>query len=322
MNSKDKKKEVLVVVHDAGGAEVIGAYIKRNSKHERFAVYGAGPARQVFRRLLVPLKSVEASARELAMLMQRHAGARYTLVAAPGWMTKMEINALEAAKRAGLRTVVYMDSWVDERTRFGYPRKGWQKRLPDEFWAGDRYEFTKLKKQFPRIPVRFVPNQYFKDEVRRFRGMKRKDSLTNEILFMSDVYKNRDRSRILFSELLRTLAGCGYDLRIRIRFHPADRRGKYNELIRRFKSRIRVKKSSGKDILQDIARARVVVGVETVALAIAVLCGVPTISLVGQKARPTLPFPDIMRTRSAREAVRLVLDTASRSRLQGRARSD
>jgi hypothetical protein len=298
------KKEVLVVVHDAGGAEVIGAYVRANSSRTDFLCYGAGPAIKIFRRLTVPLKKIGAHRVALNALMRRHRDVSFALIAAPGWMTKMEINALEAAKRAGLKTVVYMDSWTDERRRFGAPTRGWQKRLPGWFWAGDTYAVERLRRQFPDIPVSFVANQYFKNEIRLFRAQKHSSRKTS-VLFLSNIGPH---SQTLFRALLDRLAQHGNDTHVLIRFHPADQRMRYDDLIAEARKRgVMVKKSRERELVRDLAHARAVIGTETMAMVIAILCGVCTVNFVPRNTRSILPHTSIRKVRSATKAAALAL---------------
>ena len=45
-----QKKDVLVVAHDAGAAEIIAAYVKKKSATMHFHCYIAGPAKAIFKR--------------------------------------------------------------------------------------------------------------------------------------------------------------------------------------------------------------------------------------------------------------------------------
>ncbi len=289
-----KRKEIVVVVHDAGGAEVIGAYIRTRLSKEIFHAYGAGPAARVFKRLNLQLRTIRDDPKAIARIMEKHRTASYALIAAPGWMTKIEIRALLAAKHAGIKTIVYMDSWTDERKRFGYPKKNWQKHEPDEFWAGDKYAIANIRREFPHVVVRSVPNQYFLEEIGRFKELKRVAPPPDVVLFMSVIGGD---SHKLLSELLGALSAHTHHSRLRIRFHPGDDRSRYDALIKRFKGKVHIEKSNEKDIVNDLLRAKTVLGAETMALAIAALCKVRTVSFVRLGMRPLIPLPGIEHTR-------------------------
>lgn len=299
---KTRKKSVIVVVHDAGGAEIIGAYIRAQGKKTDFIAYGAGPAIKIFRRLKIPLKPIGASSKELTALMKQYRDASYALIAAPGWMTRMEINALEAAKRQGLKAVVYMESWVDERKRFGSPEKGWQRRLPDMFWVGDRYALARIKRQFPHTPVRLVPNKYFKTERARYKLLK-DTRRADTILFMST---QGGDSHELLERVLKAAVQKKNPPTVRVRYHPADDRHRYDALIREYRSRVDIEESREKDIVRDLVRARIVVGSETVAMAVSTLCGIKTINLLKPGHRPMLPFEKIVHIKAVGDIARLI----------------
>ena len=292
MISKKVKKlnKVLVVVHDAGGAEIIGAYVRKHQRKAEFCAYGSGPAKNVFKRLKLPLRPIKDTSASIHAVIQRHTDAAYVLVAAPGWMTKIEVRALAAAKRAGLKTIVYMDSWVDERKRFGYPEKNWRRNLPDEFWAGDRYALSNLKKRIPDVLVRLVPNQYSKDNINRYRTLKKMAKPPTSILFASRI---GSESCELLEHLLHLLAKKRKKPHLLIRYHPGDEPNGYKALIRGFENRVQITVSREKELVKDLLRARVVIGTETMALAIAVCCGIRTISYLKKGVKGVLPFKRI-----------------------------
>jgi ADP-heptose:LPS heptosyltransferase len=104
---------------------------------------------------------------------------------------------------------------------------------------------------------------------------------------------------VLLKEILALLSKNARKLRLRIRFHPADDRKRYDALLKRFPS-VTVEKSNEKDIAADLARARVVVGNQTVAMAVSALARIPTASILPLSTIPSLPFPNITHGHSVR----------------------
>ena len=47
---KRTKKNILIECHDAGGAEVISAYVKKQKAQYRFLCIARGPAKKIFAR--------------------------------------------------------------------------------------------------------------------------------------------------------------------------------------------------------------------------------------------------------------------------------
>lgn len=290
-------KKVLVVAHDAGGAAIIASYLKTQKGNALFHAFVAGPARSIFKREGVRASNAPEKSAAWRKIIRAHTDASYVLIAAPGWMTRTEMNALEAAKREGLKTVVYMDSWGDEKRRFGYPKKGWEAGLPSEFWAGDKYELAILKKTFPRVPAHLMRNQYFQGIKRRYRARKKKTA--DSILFMSDAVPGCE------TVLNEFLACLPQDSRVLIRFHPADKRARYDKVIKKYPN-LRITKSDKKDIVEDLTKARAVVGLETAAMATALIVGKRTICLAHFKREAFLPYKDLLRVRQPRDAARLL----------------
>jgi len=294
MNSgaNGKNKSVFVVACDAGGAEVIGAYVKKNRHRARFHSYVAGPAVRIFKKLGLPFQIIGDSKKEIASVVLNHAGSKYALIGLPGLLTDIERTALQESKKAGLKTVVYFDSWALYKESFGYPKRGWQKSLPEEMWAGDRYALSIIKRDFKRS-ARFVPNQYLANIRIQYRNKSRYQRKPNRILFLSSVQKKTEK---VLSFLLSFLSDGENFPVLRIRFHPADDRSRYDELIKKYRKIIKVEKSNS-DLVNDLLCAKVVIGMETAALVASVQCGIKTISLLPKGERRVLPFRGIVHKR-------------------------
>lgn len=321
-----KKKKVLVVTHDAGGSEIIAAYVKANRAKYKLHVYTNGPGARIFRRLKIPFHRTSENRAEIRKIIRYHSDYSFALLALPGWMTRIEITALEEAKRAGLKTVVYLEDWRMYRERFGYLKRDWKKRLPDELWAGDRPAYELARKQFKGLPisVQYVRNEYFRSVIKRYRLL-RKRGYARRILFLSSAW-GRDG---VFANLIKCLSESDVRATVRIRFHPADDRRRYDAVIRRYRGRVSVEKSSEKNVAKDLARAQVVVGAQTAVLAIAALCGIPTFDIVSRAQAPSrgrhpswtvrlassLPFPGVIRAKSVQEAFQRIARRAAAKRV-------
>ena len=294
-------KPILVIAHDAGGAEIIAAYIRESGEIKRFRVYAAGPAVKIFRREKIPTLSIADDRTTIARIVTKHANTAFVLLGS-GWMTKIESCALSESKKLGLKTVVYLESWSNYRERFGFPADGWKECLPNEIWVGDRPALAIAKKYFPKTKVRFMRNQYFAHIQERFREGKRQAQCST--LFLSDAVPGMEN---VFGEFLAHLPFRKTPHHILLRFHPADDRTRYNALIAKYKKTAVIKLSKEKDIVRDFLSARVVIGTETVAMVLSVLCGIRTISiaLLGIRKAP-LPFDEIIRVRNAKSAARLI----------------
>jgi hypothetical protein len=294
--------KVLVIAHDAGGAEIIGAYILKHRERFDFHCYVAGPARIIFRRLKIPSRQISSDKKEISRVIKGHSDAKFILLGT-GWMTRIEFDALIEAKNIGLKTVVYLESWVNYRERFLYPEKNWQKNLPDEIWVGDKYALVMAKKYFLNTEIKFVTNQYFLAITKRYRELRSLYKEDRGILFLSDVASGVE---LALETILIFLAEKKKPPSLRIRFHPADNLTRYDELIKKYGERVLIEKSKEKDIVRDLLRARVVIGTETVAMVGSVLSGITTISIATLGKKPQLPFRKIIRVRRAKDIASLI----------------
>ncbi len=283
------KKKVLVVTHDAGGSEIIAAYVKKHYAKKDFSVYAAGPGAKVFRRECIPFKEAPLDQDRISAVVSNHIDAEFTLLGT-GWMTKIECQALAEAKRIGLKSIVYLESWSGYKERFGFPKTGWSKNLPDEIWVGDKYAVSIAKKNFPKTRIKFAANQYFKNIVSNYKD-RASASTRKKILYLSNAASGEE---VVLSQLC-VLVAARKNESIRIRFHPADDRKRYDGVIDSFKELVRIEKSSEKDIVRDLLQAKLVIGTETVAMVAAVLVGIKTVSITKPGTKNQLPFPKIIR---------------------------
>lgn len=300
MTLRRKKKATLIVCHDAGGAELIAAFIRASRERMRSSViYAGGPARRVFRREHISSKP-EPRKTELKKIMARHRGA--TALLGTSWAHSIEFAALREAKAQNIKTIAYLDSWSNYRERFGYPAWGWRRNLPDEIWAGDAAAFALAKRYFTHVTVRFMPNQYFSSITKRYRALARLLPKPESVLFMSAAGPLSEK---FLANFLKAYVGHQLPYIVRVRAHPRDNKARYRRIIRRYKG-VAIELSNEKDIVQDFVRGRIVVGPETVALVPAVKIGIKVIRIVPKGEKPFLPFSSMTRVKTAEAAVRLI----------------
>ena len=293
---KKQGEEVVVIAHDAGAAEVLAAYVRKHADRSRFVSYVAGPAARIWRRERLSFFRISSSPVRIRHLIRKHKDASLMLLGT-GWMTHIESDALAEAKKQNIRTAVYLESWSRYRERFGYPHIGWQKKLPDEVWVGDRYAIQIVRRQFPKtLKTRLVPNEYFAKIVRKHRSRthSKKPEKPDSILFLSSIDKVTQGA---FEALMHTVAREKKNRTVCLRFHPADDRSRFDAIIKKYQQ-VKVRKSREQDITNDLLQSAIVVGVETTAMAVAALVGKKIISILPEDRRSTLPFPLILRARN------------------------
>ena len=124
--------KLLVAAHDAGGAEIIAAWLRRGRTAQ---LWLDGPARGVFARRLP----------ELAPLPDAPDPAGFDLVlCGSSGVADHERVLVRAARDAGVRSVVWLDHWVNYAARFDV--------LPDELWVCDEHAARIARETVPGPP--------------------------------------------------------------------------------------------------------------------------------------------------------------------------
>lgn len=287
--------KTLTIAHDAGGAEIIAAWCKAHPEQGPFVHASSGPAVRVFEKR--GLKIVEPHL-ELLEGVER-------LIAGPGWNSPLEFAFIKSARKKGIPSVAYLDHWLNYRLRFGYPREGWKENLPDEIWVGDEEALRIAHKEFPGMAVALVPNEHMREIRDTFESyQQRLPEEQDLVLFLSEPMSEPttifgDPQGVSFDEygvlkdVISRLEGSVY--RLLVRMHPSESKEKYDAF--------GVEVSKEPELMADLARARVVVGMSTMALAHAAACGKAVWSVWPDlgKTKPPLPTPSIRTVSKAGE---------------------
>lgn len=287
--------KTLTIAHDAGGAEIIAAWCKAHPEQGPFIHAASGPAVRVFEKR--GLKVVEPRI-ELLEGFER-------LIAGPGWNSPLEFEFIKAARKKKIPSVAYLDHWLNYRLRFGYPRDGWKENLPDGIWVGDEEALRIAHEEFPGMMVTLVPNEHVREIRESFEAVQSKTKEEPDlVLFLSEPMSEPttifgDAQEVSFDEysvlkeLMSRLEGSGF--RLLVRMHPSESQEKY--------ARFGVEISREPDLLIDIAKARIIVGMSTMALAHAAACGKAVWSIWPDlgKSVPPLPVPGIQTVSQAKE---------------------
>jgi hypothetical protein len=300
---------VLLVAHDAGGAEILCAWCKEHqTRHQCFFAL-AGPARRIFRRDMgePPLSGLE--------VMQGF-GPHDFVLTGTSLEADLERRAIRLARQAGVRCVSFLDHWDLYAVRFRDAASG-APVFPDEIWLGDDYAWDfALKDGLPRDLLRRVDNPYF-------AALRRHAAAAPALL-------DDGRLRLLFicepvsRKLLATfgpdakdyddeLANLGWLLQaasahreaiaqITLRLHPAEPPDKYQGVAAPYWNTLPLAYSTEISLLNDLLAHSHIVGMESMALAIGVIMGRRVISCITGKAWPiSLPHREIVRITDYRQ---------------------
>lgn len=290
---------MLIVAHDAGGAEVVSAWVKYNFTKYNFAFLLGGPASNIFPRKLGNIK--------FSLLLEDIIGQAIDFVlTGSSWGSDLEINTIEFACKNGLPVATYLDHWTNYRRRF---QTNERLILPDEIWVGDEYAFKLATQEFPDTVIKLVHNYYFKEIVRDV-----------EIFSGTFAQTSRDaRKRILYVCEPRTMnygnpnfwgytefeALDGYLQylhqqtknieNVRVRLHPSEPSKKYNAILDKYRGILPIEEGSKVSLAHDCAWADWIVGCDSMAMVMGVLTGKQVFSCIPPHGRPmSLPFSEII----------------------------
>lgn len=294
-----RTQRYLVVSHDAGGAEVLSAWVRRHPETICDFVL-EGPADSIFRRKLGEIDVLSRSAFEDLKA--------YDLVlTGTSWASDLEKTAIIKAKESGKTVASYIDHWVNYKKRFVLNEVT---TLPDEIWLGDEEALRIAAKSFPEGNLKLVPNPYFEDIKEEFMKIRppaksRADEL--HILYVAEPVEDLaikvfgDARHYGYTEFealdgfLVSLGRSDFRMRaiLRLRLHPSEKKGKYSQVLLRF-SDIQVEISEGNSLVQDCAWADWVVGCESMAMVIGILGNKKVFTAIPYCGHPCrLPFEQV-----------------------------
>lgn len=274
--SKTKLK-VLLVAHDAGGANVIFHWALRAQNRVSFYQYLEGPAIKVFGDAF----STNFEWEELDYV-----------VSGTGWQSDFEIRAIQKSLNNGIPVVAYLDHWVNYLERFLLNNKI---VLPSILWSADAVSKSLINdiEDFSSVPVRQIGNYYWSSVKRDVLKISCSDA--NSILIIHEPIRDPmvDQDDILF-RLALFLDGLPESVAIVFRPHPSGLENFGHRQVRLIKQKRSVFMSVG-PLEKDLANAQIVVGYLSMVLPMAAYLGIEARSF----SRTPLPhFMDALGVKS------------------------
>lgn len=266
-----KLQPTAVICHDAGGANIILEAMRAYPGHPFFAVM-EGPAAHLWEQepvLGVPLTSLEDAITH----------AKY-LISGTGWGSDLEHQARAMARAKGIPDAAVLDHWVNYAARF---ERAGQTILPEEIWVTDSYALAEAHRIFPAHTIRKVPNLY----LQRMRAQIKSplQEMPYRILYVLEplryswpsLKQNGEFEALEYFVRNLDAAGIPSDSTLRLRTHPSDPVGKYDEWLG-LHPELNVQLDTEPSLSTAISWANCVAGCETMALVIALESGRKVIS--------------------------------------------
>jgi len=314
-NLLDNFNTVFVACYESGGAQIISSFIKNNRLMENTQYCLGGPARPIFENKLGKITNL--SLHDITKLDPKTDLVMTGRSLVPEW----ERDAIRLAKDRGVKVVTFLDHWVNYEDSFipvsrraSSETRKFLDLLPNEVIVGDKYAARLIKKT--RIPagiVRFIENEYFCDLKVFFKPRRPVSSSKKHILYISEpiyddlkkIYGDGNKWGYNEFDVLKEIVNfvpefkkMGFEGLI-IRLHPNEKKEKYAGILNdpsRQKD-FGVCLSEHMSLEEDILRAKLVLGMESMALVIAILAGVKTVSYLPKSAvkKCVLPYKELVK---------------------------
>lgn len=291
-------KRIALFAHDAGGAEILLELLKASLNVGEFRIFSLidSPC-----YTLIKTKKLEHFWSEItidkndieAKLSQFQPS---IILYGTGWQNHLEYHFLDYAKTHNLPSMAFLDHWTNYRERFGYPEKNWENNLPSFIVAHDQTSFNNAKALgLPNVIA--IKNYALHTQLKEAQNVLSKIQENNTLLFLSeptakvatrafeDAYGWGFTEKEVFEDILKhkALFECK---NILIRLHPSDTPTLYQNIAPDVAL-------SHATLLEDIAQAKVIIGIDTVALYTAYLLGKKVISYIPSTKRKCLvPLPN------------------------------
>jgi hypothetical protein len=271
----NKYSQIAVVAHDAGGAEIVSSYIKKFGLKEKCRYSLQGPAIEIF---FNKLGFIDNEDEEIDKILSKCD----CLFSSTSWGSSHEYDAIKKANALGIRTIAFLDHWVNYEQRF---IRNHEQILPQEIWVSDEYALEIAQYTFGGKvqSILAIENPYLAEAARLLDEANNKNvASTLQItgftaLFLSEAIsehalKVHGDERYwgytqleAFQYLMENIDALRLSLKtIRIRPHPSESRDKFLGVLNQFP--IRVELSANTSLWEDIAWSDIVFGCNSMAM--------------------------------------------------------
>ena len=290
-------KRIALFAHDAGGAEILLELLKASLNVGEFRIFSLVDSPCY---TLIKTKKLEHFWSEITF-DKNDIEAKLTqfqpsiILYGTGWQNHLEYHFLDYAKTHNLPSMAFLDHWTNYRERFGYPEKNWENNLPSFIVAHDQTSFNNAKALgLPNVIA--IKNYALHTQLKEAQNVLSKIQENNTLLFLSeptakvatrafgDAYGWGFTEKEVFEDILKHKALFECDI-ILIRLHPSDTPETYQTIDPSATF-------SHATLLEDIAQAKVIIGIDTVALYTAYLLGKYALSYIPSPKRECcVPLP-------------------------------
>jgi hypothetical protein len=272
--NKNQRNTMLVAAHDAGGAEMLCAWIQANSVV--VDVVAEGPAKSIFIR--------EGCA---SMLVEKFNVSDYQqIITGTSFTAVLERQIIQQANERGIPCIAVLDHWMHYSERF---QVNATLVLPSTLWVGDQFSEQLAKSIFTTVPILRVENFYWEK-------MKKNVALGRHGCWLIAM-ENRITRNQSWEESLHHMLGwlCRQSdvTEVIIRPHPTHNATQVAEYIQSLMWISVPLSISSNSLVHDLSSCTAVLGYQTTVLALACITQKRAVSLVMNDEKLSIPLPEV-----------------------------
>ncbi len=284
-----------VVGNDAGGAELLCAFIKKYLTQASWHIFSlpSSPMDKIAQREGLHVSYIGDIKTQLYTLNFD------ALLFATGWQEKPEREFVKYAKIHHIPSFTFLDHWSNYRERFEYPKEGWEENLPNFTVVHDEKALS-LAKEFKLPHPLAIPNFYLKNLI----ATTPKQTELSTLLFLGEptdkVAKTHynDENYWGFTQYSALSMICDNFEKfhcdsLSIRLHPSERASGYKKVLKKYPHiKSRINDASIFELNAQLMQAKMIIGFDTMALYIAAHLAKALVSFLPSQNREfLLPLP-------------------------------
>jgi hypothetical protein len=259
---RDLELPLGVICNDAGAGNIILSWLKC-TKIKPIYYFVQGPSKTIKDSLFIPGEN-QVNLPDTILKSK-------TVLTGTGWQTNLEHDARSLAIENGIRSIAVIDHWVNYNERF---IRNEVTIWPNEFWVTDIYAHEYAKKCFPGQIIYRKKNIYLNRQLSDIKKYSCDENNTDVLYVLEPVRSNWGKTTQGEFQALdyfmknRSRIGIPAHSKIRLRPHPSDVIGKYDQWISA-NSESNVTLDRSRNLASAIGSAKWVAGCETYAMVLA-----------------------------------------------------
>lgn len=267
---------LTLVSHDAGGANVLEAFLRANNLVPKRTEI-SGPAGKIL------------GLAEGFVLGNTEEGMPEIVLASTGWQSEFEKEHIKVALDSGVRVVVFLDHWTNYVERISDARGMLE---ISEFVTFDSVAKKMAMAAFPQAKIYQFPNCYLSEQSNKIRALRKgSEDFDVDYLYIGEPIRNRKYSESdAFENFLEKVHFINPGrLKIAVRPHPSETRDTYSSIVQsHFNFLFFVTKDTS--LVEDLSRTKFVVGCNSMALELAHLSNIPVYCAIPEPFESELPI--------------------------------